>query len=31
MKESGLGRSRGRAGIEEYMELKHILSDVGEG
>jgi betaine-aldehyde dehydrogenase len=29
MKESGLGRSRGRAGIEEYMELKHILSDVG--
>ena len=31
MKESGLGRSRGRAGIEEYMEIKHILSDVGEG
>ena len=31
MKESGLGRSRGRAGIEEYMEIKHILSEVGEG
>jgi betaine-aldehyde dehydrogenase len=31
MKESGLGRSRGRSGIEEYMEIKHILSDVGEG
>jgi len=31
MKESGIGRSRGRAGIEEYMEIKHILSDVGEG
>jgi betaine-aldehyde dehydrogenase len=30
MKESGLGRSRGRAGIEEYMEIKHILSDVTE-
>lgn len=30
-KESGIGRSRGKAGIQEYMELKHILSDVNEG
>lgn len=30
-KQSGIGRSRGKAGIHEYMELKHILSDVNEG
>lgn len=28
MKESGLGRSRGRFGIYEYLEPKHIVSDV---
>ncbi len=30
MKTSGLGRSRGRAGLYEYTELKHILSDTNE-
>lgn len=31
MKESGIGRSRGRFGIYEYMEPKHIVSDITEG
>ncbi|WP_273889429.1 aldehyde dehydrogenase family protein [Rubrobacter naiadicus] len=31
MKQSGLGRSRGRFGIYEYMEPKHIVSDIAEG
>jgi betaine-aldehyde dehydrogenase len=31
MKESGLGRSRGRFGIYEYLEPKHIVSDVTVG
>ncbi len=31
MKQSGIGRSRGRLGIQEYMEAKHIVSDVTEG
>ncbi len=29
-KESGLGRSRGRFGIYEYLEPKHIVSDISE-
>ncbi|MDN5697533.1 MAG: aldehyde dehydrogenase family protein, partial [Rubrobacter sp.] len=28
MKQSGLGRSRGRFGIYEYLEPKHIVSEV---
>lgn len=28
MKHSGLGRSRGRAGLYEYTELKHVLTDI---
>lgn len=31
MKESGIGRSRGKLGIQEYLEPKHIVSDVSEG
>ncbi|MGH3089430.1 MAG: aldehyde dehydrogenase family protein, partial [Rubrobacteraceae bacterium] len=31
MKQSGIGRSRGRLGIQEYMEAKHIVSDVTDG
>lgn len=31
MKQSGLGRSRGRFGIYEYMEPKHVVSDIAEG
>lgn len=30
MKASGIGRSRGRAGLYEYTALKHILSDINE-
>lgn len=28
MKQSGIGRSRGKAGIYEYMELKNIVSEI---
>lgn len=30
-KESGIGRSRGKFGIQEYLEPKHIVSDISEG
>lgn len=31
MKESGIGRSRGRFGLQEYLEPKHIVSDITGG